>query len=263
MPPLRASCPICDQNLQKYPLGWHIAKHTKEELLPFISNKAELTTASAHPEIACEDFFFVLCPSIGEGYIKGGPAFKKHQCVHCYTSWNDEQKQDEPNEQTEEEVELVVEEAAEENCECHVEISRLKQQIKTLMSELTELRTWRNNVVNTAPEPKAENIVAEPPKEKKKRVVEIKASKKEKEKGMWCTQCESCKTIAQFTADLRPCGACKKMCHFNDDLHSCYHWDCSICKTAVCLQCCRNAGGNKLHPLCSAVCAKKYKETRT
>ena len=89
-----------------------------------------------------------------------------------------------------------------------------------------------------------------------------KASKKEAEKGMWCTKCESCQTTAQFTADLKACATCKKLCHFNDDLNSCYHWDCEICSKKICKECNKSNGGNKMHPLCSQECAKKYKAAR-
>jgi len=80
-------------------------------------------------------------------------------------------------------------------------------------------------------------------------------SKKELEKGMWCTKCESCKFTAQYTKDLRPCGACNKLCHFNDDMGNCYLWDCVGCAKAVCKECNKTAGGNRLNPYCSKACA--------
>jgi hypothetical protein len=101
------------------------------------------------------------------------------------------------------------------------------------------------------PAPAKKRVKAPPP-----------ASKKEQEKGMWCFKCESCKTTAQFTTDLKECGKCGKLCHYNSDLHSCYHWDCEICKKRTCLDCVKTAGGNKMHPVCSDVCHKKYKDSR-
>ena len=81
-------------------------------------------------------------------------------------------------------------------------------------------------------------------------------SKKELEKGMWCTKCESCKFTAQYTKDLKPCGSCHKLCHFNDDMGNCYLWDCVGCAKAVCKECNKAAGGNRLNPYCSKACAK-------
>ena len=90
----------------------------------------------------------------------------------------------------------------------------------------------------------------------------VKASKKEMEKGMWCSLCTSCNIIAQYTTDLRACATCKKLTHFNDDLNGCYHWDCEICDKKICKECNKANGGNKMHPLCSEVCAKKYRAKR-
>jgi hypothetical protein len=159
-------------------------------------------------------------------------------------------------------------------CDCHLEICRLNEQVQTLMAELNTLQTWRDMVLATAPptgvaesvqkaEPAQKAESAPRPSPAKIKKATVKPSKKEKELGMWCTRCESCKDVAEYATDLRPCTACKKLCHFNDDFHSCYHWDCEVCKKAVCLQCNRAAGGSKLHPLCSQECAKKYKLTRT
>jgi hypothetical protein len=164
----------------------------------------------------------------------------------------------------------------EKTCDCHLEICRLNEQVQTLMAELNTLQTWRDTVVATAPIATAPStapstaVAVGPPKTVAKleparassAKTKAKPSKKEKELGMWCLRCESCKEIAEYTTDLRACTACKKLCHFNDDFHSCYHWDCEVCKKAVCLQCNRAAGGSKLHPICSQECAKKYKATR-
>lgn len=86
----------------------------------------------------------------------------------------------------------------------------------------------------------------------------IHASKKEIEKGMWCTTCAACKTVAQYNTDLRACATCNKLTHFNDDLTNCYHWDCVVCQKKSCLACVKQAGGNKIKPFCSASCKSAY-----
>ena len=93
----------------------------------------------------------------------------------------------------------------------------------------------------------------------KKRSVPL-ASKKEIEKGMWCTRCESCRYVAQYTKDLKPCGSCQKLCHFNDDMGNCYLWDCVTCNKAICKECNKASGGNRLQPYCSKVCAAANNE---
>ena len=167
-------------------------------------------------------------------------------------------------------------EVVHEKCNCHIEINQLKKQFVRQMSELLNaIHELREQIIN--PEPPQEkksrkkkpvtkeeqNAILEPiPEPEPKKKAAPKASKKEQELGMWCTRCESCKMVAQFTKDLRACGSCAKLCHFHDDLNSCYHWDCEICKKQVCLQCVKAVGGNKLHPLCSSECAKKFKAKR-
>jgi hypothetical protein len=172
---------------------------------------------------------------------------------------------------------LEDDEITQKKCSCHIEISQLKQQLARQMSELVNaVRELREHIINPTVEAnpktkrntkKDQNAILEPVpepvlEEPKKKRAEPKASKKEQELGMWCTRCESCKMVAQFTKDLRPCGSCAKLSHYNEDLNSCYHWDCEICKKAVCLQCVKAAGANKLHPLCSSDCAKKFKAKR-
>jgi hypothetical protein len=90
----------------------------------------------------------------------------------------------------------------------------------------------------------------------------IQASKKEIEKGMWCTTCDACNTVAQFTTDLKSCCNCKKMTHFNDDLTGCYHWQCVVCSQNSCYSCVKSAGGNKLRPFCSTKCALIYRSRK-
>jgi hypothetical protein len=173
-------------------------------------------------------------------------------------------------------------------CDCHIEITKLKE-------ELESYKKWKHTLLTCMPgskyEPEPafvvtlpqENIIEEHEQEKEKdeettpvqtlakpqvtfhASVHTKASKpmaskpmpskKELEKGMWCTKCESCKFTAQYTKDLRPCGACNKLCHFNDDMGNCYLWDCVGCAKAVCKECNKTAGGNRLNPYCSKACA--------
>ena len=184
-------------------------------------------------------------------------------------------------EPAEEELQIITcdigeDEVVHEKCNCHIEINLLKKQFARQMSELLNaIHELREQIINPEstlekksrkkkPVTKEEqNAILEPiPEPEQKKKAAPKASKKEQELGMWCTRCESCKTVAQFTKDLRACGSCAKLCHFHDDLNSCYHWDCEICKKQVCLQCVKAVGGNKLHPLCSSECAKKFKAKR-
>jgi hypothetical protein len=223
-------------------------------------------------------------------------------------------------------VALLLECSNKTKCECHLEITRLKEKILEQDRELDLFRQWRQMIISSAPpvhqaheqqaheqqaheqqaheqqaheqqaheqqaheqqapetrheEPQQTAAVPEvqavaPPPVPKKRVQisepkqakakpTIKASKKEKEKGMWCETCESCKQTAQFATDLRPCGRCAKKCHYNDDLVGCYHFDCEICDTKICLPCVKAAGAqsNKMHPMCSPECYKKYMASR-
>jgi len=210
-------------------------------------------------------------------------------------------------------VALLLECSNKTKCDCHLEITHLKEKILEQNRELELFRQWRQMVISLAPpeyqapepeqtdqaqphpspepnraqthraqtqEPQQTADVPEvqavaPPPVPKKRVQitepkqvktkpTIKASKKEKEKGMWCETCESCKQTAQFATDLRPCGRCGKKCHYNDDLVGCYHFDCEICDTKICLPCVKAAGAqsNKMHPMCSPECYKKYMAAR-
>jgi hypothetical protein len=182
-------------------------------------------------------------------------------------------------------------------CNCHLEITKLQAQNKQIQAELEQLRQWKLSIVAAASElsesadamtkialkvhaltvtglpveltgpvevtgPAVKpplQAVKVPPKSTVKRNSRghIHASKKEIEKGMWCTTCASCKTVAQFSTDLRACCNCNKLSHFNDDLTNCYHWDCVVCEKKSCLACVKQAGGNKIKPLCSPACAAK------
>lgn len=265
------ACPVCENvRPQRGAVGKHLLTHTIQELEPHIANREAIVNDGAHPEIHVEDTIYKLCITERIGFEKGKSLDSKHVCAHTYTHLLvqapvEEQKQA-PEEEDEEVLQIITCELGEfeskhEKCGCHIEINLLKRQIDTQMSELNALREWRDTIIDSAPK----NVIVEqtkPKPEKEKKNPIIKASKKEKELGMWCTQCASCKCAAQFATDLRPCGSCKKLCHFNDDLHSCYHWDCEICKKQVCLQCVRAVGATKLHPLCSEECSKKYKSKR-
>ena len=98
-------------------------------------------------------------------------------------------------------------------------------------------------------------LLVKPTQQKKQAV---KASKKEIEKGLWCTKCESCHNTAQFTTDLKPCQKCNKLCHRDNDLYGCYHWDCAVCDKKICKECNKAAGGNKLFSFCSTNCKKQH-----
>jgi hypothetical protein len=201
-------------------------------------------------------------------------------------------------------VALLLECSNQTKCECHLEITRLKEKILEQDRELELFRQWRHLIISSAPQheqppaheqqppaqeqqpeqpqPEPTAAVPEPqptappppppkkrvqitePKQVKTKAPTIKASKKEKEKGMWCETCESCKQTAQFATDLRPCGRCSKKSHYNDDLVGCYHFDCEVCDTKICLPCVKAAGvqSNKMHPMCSPECYKKYMGSR-
>ena len=172
------------------------------------------------------------------------------------------------------------------NCSCHTEITILKFALQEKDKELELYKVWHDLILSNAPnsgyialekelvkevkpvvvkkpEPnlvkleEPRNSIESPPKVREQKHT-IKASKKEQEKGMYCTQCEVCKCTARQTRDLKPCGKCNKLCHYNDDLRSCYHWECAVCSIQICMPCNKAAGGNKLNSFCSKECAKKH-----
>jgi len=190
-------------------------------------------------------------------------------------------------------------------CNCHLEITKLQEYNRQLLTEVTQLKQWKVAIVSAAkelaesadamallsakvhaftvpalvvqdqekeqseqekeqeqvvPPVKIQLPVKVPPKTTIKRNSRghIHASKKEIEKGMWCTTCAACKTVAQFSTDLRACCNCNKLSHFNDDLTNCYHWDCTECSKKSCLDCVKKAGGNKIKPFCSPSCKSVY-----
>ena len=291
------ACPVCENvRPQRGAVGKHLLTHTIQELEPYIVNKHEIISTGAHPEIRVEDTIYKLCINEHIGFEKGKNIDTKHTCTHNY---NNVVEPDVPKTKKEskrkvkvtavteepatEELQIITcdigeDEVVHEKCSCHIEINQLKKQFTSQMSELLNaIHELREQIINPDSQqtieakPKKRNTkkeqnailepIPEPVLEPKKKAAP-KASKKEQELGMWCTRCESCKMTAQFTKDLRACGSCAKLCHFHDDLNSCYHWDCEICKKQVCLQCVKAVGGNKLHPLCSSDCAKKFKAKR-
>jgi hypothetical protein len=204
----------------------------------------------------------------------------------------EQQKSKQKNVIVEEEAEIINaismilpedEQHQEEPCKkCHNEITKLKK-------ELEEFQIWRDLILSSIPHQGQSPAAAAPKPESRLKVIKqdtdvepdvkpkikleskprakaakpkIQASKKEIEKGMWCTTCDACNTVAQFATDLKTCCNCKKMTHFNDDLTGCYHWQCSVCSQNSCYSCVKSAGGNKLHPFCSTKCAIIYKSRK-
>jgi len=296
-------CPVCQQkDIQQGSFGKHLVRHTTAELLPYVKNTDKVVSEGTHPEIHVNGAIFAICPNTTFGYQKGilKPLIneKRHTetCKNLYHTWPQEKvdktsivncfvsKTTEPVTHETEAAPLAINTHTADilstetnviipNCSCHIEITQLKAQIQTQTQELEVFRAWRQLVISSAPQisttqntvvvPQAQPKVLKP---KQVRIVEPKAkpSKKEKEKGMWCETCETCKQVAQFASDLRACAKCKKMCHFNDDLVGCYHFDCEICAAKICITCVKAAGpkSNKMHSMCSTECYKKYMAKR-
>jgi hypothetical protein len=176
-------------------------------------------------------------------------------------------------------------------CDCSKQIGPLQTQLDFIQKELELYKTWAQSIIATNPLsqtavvpiqiPTAVKVVeavetvappvnnpkqAAPPKINKivqnptvpKKAATVKASKKEIEKGLWCTKCESCHNTAQFATDLKPCQVCNKLCHKDSDLYGCYHWDCAVCDKKICKECNKAAGGNKLFSFCSISCKKRH-----
>ena len=285
------ACPICSKTYQRGSLGNHLIKHSPKELSKYISNSHDVLEKGVHPEVRVkrdlnEFTSYVLCPASGKGFEKDKNLDKKHNCTHTYTQFLDKsfvvkKPEGEPRlvitfNLDEHETTLILPSQG----ACHEETAKLKHELAQQHAELEALRKWRDTVLSTAPfknsieepiekpiEKPVEKPIEKPVEKPVKKVVapvekKVKASKKEKELGMWCTTCDSCKCIAQFATDLRACEICKKTTHINDDLHSCYQWECETCSKKVCLQCVKASGGNKLHPFCTSKCYEKYKQSR-
>lgn len=217
-------------------------------------------------------------------------------CSLCYKGWmpqlttaitvvapvqqqqSEESKEDEQSEQSEQSEEQdqshqtnpILETSSDDVATLHAEIVRLEAVVEQYRNwiKLAPQQTQRHihqtqPPLKLLPAPEKQQVkqIQPPPRQPVARRT-VKASKKELEKGMWCSLCASCNIIAQYTTDLRACATCKKLTHFNDDLNGCYHWDCEICKSKICKECNKSNGGNKMHPLCSEVCAKKYRTKR-
>jgi hypothetical protein len=173
-------------------------------------------------------------------------------------------------------------------CTCHNEITQLQAQLLEKTKQLEQFQLWLDSVptkhkvqeettllnivysdtnqIDNVEEAISDSLVKTEKKEDKRpklsvikepRTTVIKASKKEQEKGMYCTKCTVCGTVARNNRELKACGSCNKLCHFNSDFFSCYHWECSYCNLAVCMDCNKAAGGNKLFAFCSKDCYKK------
>jgi hypothetical protein len=263
-----------------------------------VTNKDDVRTKSAHPYFDCSGHTYIICPYTKDaGFELGTRLHKEHVCNYTYSDWLISSVPEIipvkntiiPEEESEGiQIHMLLPEdeiITHTQCDCHIEIARLKD-------ELEKLTTWKNLILSSLPqisepkvtepkatepkaepkatEPKAEPKATEPkaepkatePKDKRKasKKPTIIASKKEIEKGMWCTSCAACGTTAQFNTDLRPCSTCNRLTHYNDDLTNCYHWDCIVCDKKTCYTCVKQAGGNKMKPLCSVACTKIHRQ---
>jgi len=307
-------CPVCQKEKQRGHIGNHVVTHSIEELSPFIINSADVKGKGAHPEVLCSGHKYVLCINTKQGFEKSKPKHINHVCQISYSNLINKIVQPLPTDDLQEmSMQKLVDickiknirgysqkkrdviiamikkhdeeqpEPKHDTCDCHLEITRLSEQLAAKEKELECFNVWRELIINS--DPSKQHTVTE-----KKRVSLIKpipveeiapinqaesentiqeaapirlakatkASKKEQEKGMWCLKCESCKCLAQYNRDLKPCASCKKLCHFNDDLRSCYHWECIVCSRNVCMECNKASGGNKLNSFCSKECSKKH-----
>jgi len=296
-PPPNYDCPVCKKGFQRGYLAKHIHTHSQSDLKKEVINRDDIMTKSAHPHFNCSGHTYIICPFMkSEGFELGTKLHREHTCNYTYADWlNDKSTEPvavsvpkkkntivEPKEEPiVNQINMILpeDEKHSENhikCNCHIEIARLK-------IELERFNTWKELILSSVPkalEPKVSELKALEPKVSEPKVSEpkasesgpniivpprkatkpkIQASKKEIEKGMWCTTCEACGTTAQFNTDLRACCSCKRMTHFNDDLTNCYHWDCTVCDKKSCYSCVKQAGGNKMKPLCSQTCANIYK----
>jgi len=281
-------CPVCHIDKQVGLVSHHIYRsHTHDgrfdaDLIKQITNT--VSTGPFHPEVSIGGRTFTLCPA----WAKEAKGFRHESknkrslqnqhadCTLCYKGWLPETNLIHPDT-----LVLVpakpdhnLEALLQENQQLKAELERFREWIKSApiqvpthaLPVVVSQAVVTNAVVTNAVVTNAvvtNAVVPAATKLHRTTVKAVKASKKEAEKGMWCTRCESCNTTAQFTTDLKACATCKKLCHFNDDLNSCYHWDCEVCAKQICKECNKSNGGNKMHPLCSQDCAKKYKARRT
>ena len=72
-------------------------------------------------------------------------------------------------------------------------------------------------------------------------------------------QCACCKGI---DIELKTCPGCQNRVHSNSAMFDCYMWDCEMCKTLVCYDCVKKAGGNKMRPFCSGRCHGQWRVRR-
>jgi hypothetical protein len=276
-PPPNYDCPVCKKGFQRGYLAKHIRTHSQYELVAVVTNKDDVRTKSAHPHFDCSGHTYIICPYTKDaGFELGTRLHKDHVCNFTYSDWLISPVPEiipvkntiiTPEDESEGiKIHMILPEdeiITDKQCDCHIEIAQLND-------ELEKLTAWKNLILSSLPkasEPKAtEPKEAEPktePKNKRKasKKPTIIASKKEIEKGMWCSSCAACGTTAQFTTDLRPCSSCKRLTHYNDDLTNCYHWDCIVCDKKTCYTCVKQAGGNKMKPLCSVACTKIHRQS--
>lgn len=318
-------CPVCQKERQRGHIGDHVVSHTLDELKPFIVNSKEVIEKGAHPEVLCSGHSYILCIKSKLGFEKGFIKHKRHTCDNDYKSLivapvktagkpldmnlmtmqqvldicRKKNLRGYSHKKKEEIIEIILEHDKLSKpliaCNCHCEITQLKEELSEKTKELEAFKIWKALIISSAPfadkttkptetEPKetelldivysesqesnANNVIKEvhpkivtKPKIKVdtlKHPTVIKASKKEQEKGMFCTKCEVCNIVAKNNRELKPCAKCNKMCHFNSDFYNCYHWDCAYCGIQICMDCNKAAGGNKLFAFCSRDCSKKH-----
>lgn len=289
-------CPVCLKERQRGHIGGHVVTHSLDELSPFIINTADVKGKGAHPEVLCSGHKYVLCINTKQGFEKNKIKHTSHVCEINYSNLINKIVQPSATDDlsdlsmqklvdlckiknirgySQKKRDVIIgmikkhdaEQPTITDCNCHSEITRLKEALLAKEKELEMFNVWREFIITSDPlkkdrtainkiEEKVNIIKESEPFPVRLAKLPIKASKKEQEKGMWCTKCESCKCLAQYNRDLKPCASCNKLCHFNDDLRSCYHWECVVCSKNVCMECNKAAGGNKLNSFCSRECAK-------
>ena len=264
-------CKYCKEEFFKNCIGKHIINHHSDQLkthfAPYKNAKKPV-----FPFMGTHNYYICLC--CGEYWAPNAPGRVLNHCSKgkcseqgmleaIYVLLGERPAAVEPqNKLAQESSNAAMEQLVKDNAKQAAEIKKLREELAEMKDKYDMLQ--KNYLKQLQQKQQIEpEVEPEAPKTEKKAAPKPpKASKAEKEAGMWCTTCESCKNTAQFATDLKQCASCKKMCHFNSDLHSCYHWDCEICDSKICLECVKKAGGSKMHPLCSGRCHADWKVRR-